>query len=157
MCFYCGCREIPLIRELIAEHERITDLGAELTAALDRLDLDDARRLLDEVAAHLEAHWRGEEAGLFTVMDQDEAYQGYLGELVAEHRDLRDLLASADLGDAADRDRIVAAMAELHGHIAKEEDGLFPASLTALSGEQWDRAIQAWETAHAAHVDTGAH
>jgi hypothetical protein len=34
MCFYCGCREIPLLRDYIAEHEHITNLGAELTKAL---------------------------------------------------------------------------------------------------------------------------
>ena len=155
MCFYCGCREIPLIRELIAEHERITDIGADLTAALDRPDLGDARALLDEITQSLETHWRGEEAGLFAVMDQDDAYHGYLGGLVAEHRDLRDLLATADLAQPADRARITAAMSELHAHIAKEEDGLFPASLTALSGEQWDQAIRAWEAMHGADVETG--
>ena len=27
MCHYCGCRQIPLIRDYIAEHELVTDLG----------------------------------------------------------------------------------------------------------------------------------
>ena len=37
---------------------------------------------------------------------------------------------------------------DLHEHIAKEEDGLFPASLTELDGEDWDTAIDAWHRAH---------
>ncbi|AYG79405.1 hypothetical protein DWB77_01519 [Streptomyces hundungensis] len=37
---------------------------------------------------------------------------------------------------------------ELHEHIAREEDGLFPASLTALSGDEWDRSMAAWRAAH---------
>ncbi|MEY9873034.1 hypothetical protein ABH931_002515 [Streptacidiphilus sp. MAP12-33] len=27
MCHYCGCREIPLIKEFIAEHESVTALA----------------------------------------------------------------------------------------------------------------------------------
>ena len=47
-----------------------------------------------------------------------------------------------------DRDRIRRAVHELHDHIAKEEDGLFPASLTALGGDEWDTAMAAWQQAH---------
>jgi hemerythrin-like domain-containing protein len=36
----------------------------------------------------------------------------------------------------------------LREHIAKEEDGLFPASLPTLDGEQWDEAMAAWRQAH---------
>ncbi|GAA1985449.1 hemerythrin domain-containing protein [Catenulispora subtropica] len=148
MCFYCGCREIPLIADLIAEHEDVTDLGAALTAALGAGDLDRARHLVREVAEKLRSHWLGEETGLFDVMRADEGYREYIDALVREHRELRDLLAGADLEQPADRARVVEAMEELYHHIAKEEDGLFPASLTALSGEQWDRAMRAWAAAH---------
>lgn len=40
------------------------------------------------------------------------------------------------------------AVDELHRHIAKEEDGLFPVSLTALTGDDWNRAMAAWRDAH---------
>jgi hypothetical protein len=43
MCFYCGCRDIPLISDLIAEHERVGDLGADLTLALRGGDVATAR------------------------------------------------------------------------------------------------------------------
>lgn len=148
MCFYCGCREVPLIRELIAEHEAVTDLGAQACALIARNELGQARKLLDEVTRQLEAHWRGEEDGLFDVMRGDPLYEGYIDALVVEHRELRTLLADADLELSTDRALIVAAFAELRGHVAKEEDGLFPASLTALSGEQWDSAMDAWRRAH---------
>ena len=148
MCFYCGCREIPLIADFIAEHEQVTDLGSELVTALRKPDLELARRLLTEVAERLRTHWLGEETGLFEAMRTDEGYRAYIDDLVQEHRDLHALLAEADLGRAADRDRVAEAMEELHHHIAKEEDGLFPASLTALSGEQWDQAMRAWAVAH---------
>lgn len=148
MCFYCGCRDIPLIRDFIAEHEQVTDLGARLTEALEHGDLDRARDVLAEVSDRLESHWQGEEDGLFAVMAREETYGEYIDALIAEHRDLRALLASADLTHPADRERVIAAMEELYAHIAKEEDGLFPASLTALSGDEWDQAIRAWELAH---------
>lgn len=152
MCFYCGCREIPLLSDYIAEHERVTDLGAQLTEALRLGDHPAAKQLLAEVAAELDSHWRGEEGGLFTAMREDEGYRGYIDKLIEEHRELRELLATADLAAPGDQERIIAAMEELHAHIAKEEDGLFPASLTAMSGEQWDRAIAAWQDAHAAEL-----
>ena len=164
MCFYCGCREIPLLQDLIAEHERVADLGARLVEAMGRGDvpvgrgdlaagrgdLPAAERLLADFAKALDSHWRGEEAGLFAAMHADEGYRDYIDALVEEHRDLRELLATADLAAADDRKRIIAAVEGLYAHIAKEEDGLFPASLTALSGEQWDRSIAAWQAAHAA-------
>jgi hypothetical protein len=61
---------------------------------------------------------------------------------------LADLLATVDVADAIDQQRIRLAVVELHEHIAKEEDGLFPASLTTLSGSDWDEAIAAWYVAH---------
>ena len=56
--------------------------------------------------------------------------------------------ATVDVGDPVDQERVRTAVLELHGHIAKEEDGLFPASLTALTGEEWNASMQAWHDAH---------
>jgi hemerythrin-like domain-containing protein len=148
MCFYCGCREVPLIREFIAEHEAVTELAAEAALALRAQDAEESGRLVGRLAGLLEAHWRGEEDGLFRAMHTEEAYAGYIDALVAEHRELRDLLAAANVRRTEDRERLLAAIDELRRHIAKEEDGLFPASLTALSGEQWDDAFAAWRRAH---------
>ncbi|MFE7573457.1 hemerythrin domain-containing protein [Streptomyces sp. NPDC057521] len=150
MCHYCGCREIPLIKEFIAEHESVTDTAGAALRALD----DGDRALVPDLVARMErelvAHWQGEERGLFTVMSADPEYAGYIDALVREHRELGAFLREIDLTRAEDIARLREAVAELHHHIAKEEDGLFPASLTALTGEEWDRSMRAWREAHPA-------
>ncbi|MFD7296041.1 hemerythrin domain-containing protein [Streptomyces sp. NPDC059897] len=153
MCHYCGCREIPLIKEFIAEHERVTDAAGDALRALERGDVAAARALVDTMARELASHWKGEEDGLFAVMRDDPEYAGYIDALVAEHRDLGALLPTLDLTDPGDVQRLKDETDELHRHIAKEEDGLFPASLTALSGDGWDASMAAWRAAHPSHSD----
>jgi iron-sulfur cluster repair protein YtfE (RIC family) len=148
MCHYCGCRHVSLIRDYIAEHERVTDLGGDAVRALDVGDLDKARRCIAKMAALLAAHWQGEENGIFRVMQREEEFAGYIAPLIDEHRQLAELLATVDVGNAADQLQIRRAVTELHEHISKEEDGLFPASLTALSRGDWDEAMAAWRDAH---------
>jgi iron-sulfur cluster repair protein YtfE (RIC family) len=148
MCHYCGCREMPLIRDYVAEHERATDLGDTAVRAIDHGDLDKARRSLVQMAVELASHWDGEENGIFRAMQTDPLYAAYIAPLVVEHRQLADLLATVDVADPEDQQRIRIAVFELREHIQKEEDGLFPASLTAMSGADWDASIEAWHAAH---------
>ncbi|MDQ8704767.1 hemerythrin domain-containing protein [Streptomyces sp. LHD-70] len=148
MCHYCGCREIPLIKEFIAEHERVTDAAGDALRALERGDTAHAADLVDFMARELGAHWRGEENGLFRVMRTDPEYADYIEALEREHRELAALLPVLDLTDPADVRTLVEAVDELHHHIAKEEDGLFPASLTALDGDEWNISMAAWREAH---------
>jgi iron-sulfur cluster repair protein YtfE (RIC family) len=148
MCHYCGCRQMPLIRDFVAEHERATTLGGDAVRALDHLELEQARGLLAQMLDELLRHWRGEEGGLFTVMSKEQEYADYIAPLVVEHRELEELLTTVDLTRPADRDRVRRAVAELEEHISKEEDGLFPASLIALNGAEWDAAMDAWAQAH---------
>ena len=115
---------------------------------MDRGDYDRPRELLAGMAEELRSHWRGEENGLFAVMRGDDLYAEHIAPLVREHRELDALLESVDLSDSGDRDRMRKAIFDLREHIAKEEDGLFPASLTALDGDAWDAAIAAWQEAH---------
>ncbi len=157
MCHYCGCRDMPLIRDY-AEHERAINLMGDAVRAMDAGDLDHASGLLARVADELTSHWRGEESGLFAAMQPDSLYAEHTAPLVAEHRALGDFLASLDIRNPADQKRIRQEADELRVHIAKEEDGLFPASLTALDGDDWDAAITAWERAHpGAHLIADAH
>lgn len=58
MCHYCGCRDMPLIRDYIAEHERVINLGGAAVRALDRGDQDHARALLASMADELDSHWQ---------------------------------------------------------------------------------------------------
>ncbi|MGW6538309.1 hemerythrin domain-containing protein [Streptomyces sp. NPDC055051] len=143
MCHYCGCRDIPLIKEFIAEHEAVTDLGGDAVRALEAGDRARAASLAADMTVLLRRHWAGEEAGLFRVMAENEEYAGYVAALVTEHRELDAFLTGLDLDEPAQREAFVSAVSELHDHIAKEEDGLFPASLTELTGEQWNRAMSA--------------
>ncbi len=96
----------------------------------------------------LRSHWQGEENGLFAVMRTDELYAEHIDPLVAEHRELARFLEAVDLTDPADQARVRREIEELYVHIAKEEDGLFPASLTALDGADWDAAMAGWQQAH---------
>jgi iron-sulfur cluster repair protein YtfE (RIC family) len=139
---------MPLIRDYVAEHEQATTLAGDAVRAIDHGELSTARRLLDELHAELTSHWQGEENGLFAVMRSEPGYAAYIEPLVVEHRELSELLTSVDLTDRADQRRVRVAVAELDEHISKEEDGLFPASLIALSGAEWDIAMAAWEEAH---------
>lgn len=148
MCHYCGCREIPLIKEFIAEHESVTDLAGGALRALESGDRDSAAEAVERMGRELRAHWQGEEQGLFAVMSADAEYAGYIDALVREHRELAGFLDRVDLSRAEDVVRLREAVDELYHHIAKEEDGLFPASLTALSGDEWDRSMTAWRAAH---------
>lgn len=139
---------MPLLRDYIAEHERVVNHGREAVRALDGGDLDRACREATAMFDELQAHWRGEEGGLFAVMRPDPLYAEYIDPLVREHRELGAFLAAADLTLPDHQDRLRVAVDELYDHIAKEEDGLFPASLTALDGADWDAAMAGWQEAH---------
>lgn len=139
---------MPLLRDYIAEHERAVDHGREAVRAMDRGELDVARRRLGEMFEELRSHWQGEENGLFAVMHTDELYAEHIDPLVAEHRELAAFLEVVDLSDPDDQKRVRKEIEELYVHIAKEEDGLFPAALTALDGPDWDAAMAGWQQAH---------
>ncbi len=148
MCQYCGCRDIPLIRDYISEHDYVLTAGHHAVAAIDRGDLAAAREFLDNMAAELRSHWKGEENGLFRVMAREELFAEHIAPLIREHRELDELLATVDIGDTEDQQALRDAVAELFEHTRKEDDGLFPAALTSLDGDQWDAAIAAWHEAH---------
>lgn len=149
MCHYCGCRQIPLIRDYIAEHEEVTELGARVLEVLGRGDAAGAAALVARMRELLLAHWQGEEEGVFAVMSEADAmYADYVAPLMAEHRTLDAFLGSIDLERPEHVTRLKRELAELGEHISREEDGLFPATLVTLSGPAWDVAIDAWHRAH---------
>lgn len=63
MCHYCGCREIPLIKEFIAEHESVTDVAGGALRALDSGDRSLAAELVARMERELWAHWQGRSRG----------------------------------------------------------------------------------------------
>lgn len=139
---------MPLLRDYIAEHERAVDHGREAVRAMDRGELDVARLRLGEMFEELRSHWQGEENGLFAVMRTDELYAEHIDPLVVEHHELAAFLEVVDLSAPDDQKRVREEIEELYVHIAKEEDGLFPAALTALDGPDWDAAMAGWQQAH---------
>jgi iron-sulfur cluster repair protein YtfE (RIC family) len=139
---------MPLIRDYVAEHERAMNLGGDAVRSIDRGDLDEAGALLAALRQELRTHWRGEERGIFAVMRSEPEYDAYIRPLEQEHRELDELLTTVDLRDRGDQQKIRVAVDELYEHILKEEDGLFPASLIALGGAEWDAAMEAWAEAH---------
>ena len=134
MCHYCGCRHIPLIRDYIDEHERVLDLG---------------HRALEEIGhGALVSDSQGEEEVEFALMRGDELYREHIDPLIAEHRELDEVLRTFDVHDAEHRAMLKEQVAELRIHISKEEDGIFPVTLVEFSGPEWDAAIDAWHRAH---------
>ena len=148
MCHYCGCRQIPLIRDYIAEHEHVLDLGERALEEMGRGALDDAQATVDQMRAELRSHWQGEEDGVFALMRGDELYRQHIDPLIAEHRELDELLRTMDVRDEHQLAVLQEQVAELRVHISKEEDGLFPVTLVEFSGPEWDAAIDAWHRAH---------
>ena len=148
MCHYCGCRQIPLIRDYIAEHEHVLDLGERALEEMGRGALDDAQATVDQMRAELRSHWQGEEDGVFALMRGDELYREHIDPLIAEHRELDELLRTMDVRDEHQLAVLQEQVAELRVHISKEEDGIFPVTLVEFSGPEWDAAIDAWHRAH---------
>ena len=148
MCHYCGCRQIPLIRDYIAEHERVLGLGLQALDEIGRGALEDAQATVGRMRAELLAHWQGEEEGVFALMRGEELYRRHIDPLVAEHRELDALLQDLDVTEREDQVRLGHEVDELRVHISKEEDGIFPVTLVEFSGPEWDAAIDAWQRAH---------
>ena len=135
MCEYCGCQSLSVIAELTAEHDRLRDLGRALAEAADAHDLTRARALSRAMRDVLGPHTAVEEGGLFPAMTGD--FPDQIGALTGEHREID---SGLDLDAAQDGwpDRVHAVLATLFEHILKEQDGVFPASLTTLSARDWE-------------------
>lgn len=62
--------------------------------------------------------------------------------LQEEHRAIEDVLGEAADGVPSDPSwdrRLLAALGVLRAHVLKEQDGVFPAALSRLDPEDWDR------------------
>ena len=61
MCHYCGCRQIPLIRDYIAEHEHVLELGMHAVEQAGRGALDEAQATVARMRAEVEEKARTEQ------------------------------------------------------------------------------------------------
>ncbi len=138
MCEYCGCQAIEVIADLTAEHDRLCELSRDLSDAARSADLRAARTLTDSMRAILGPHTAVEESGLFPALAGE--FPEQIAVLTGEHRAIDAGLAELAEGAPATgwADRVLAALGQLFEHILKEQDGVFPAALAALSSHDWN-------------------
>ena len=135
MCSYCGCRNIPMIAQLNAEHDAIVNSSYALEIAFRDQDVEAARVACKELGELLHPHTRREEYGLFAEMKKDELFTDHVASLCAEHAELDSELEAIEAGDLASIPKMLTL---LNNHIDREENGLFPAALAYLDDTQWD-------------------
>lgn len=140
MCEYCGCQQIAVLEELTREHDAVVAVIGQVRLHLAAGRLDDAARCCRAMTAILDPHTVVEEDGLFPELSDD--YPDHVAALRREHHDIAHVLAEAADAvptDSAWPERLQRTMFALREHILKEQDGVFPAALTSLDGEQWAR------------------
>lgn len=141
MCEYCGCQSLTVIGDLTREHDVVVELISHVRDAHRAGDTGLMARLARRIGAVLEPHTQVEEHGLFPALADD--FPEQMAALEAEHRIVEAVLEEAEAGtprDVAWPDRLIRALGLLREHILKEQDGVFPAALAALSTEQWEEA-----------------
>lgn len=141
MCEYCGCQTITAIKELTREHDEIADLIGDVHVAYQADDLAQMIMLSREIAAVLKQHTVVEEQGLFPVLAFD--FPEQIAILEGEHRRIDAVLTETHRcqgrSDPSWPSRLIAVLTLLRQHMRKEQDGVFPAALSTLTAEQWDR------------------
>ena len=143
MCEYCGCQQIAVIVELTREHDAVVAILGSVRGVLAAGHLDDAAACCRELLALLGPHTVVEEDGLFPELADE--YPDHVVALRAEHREIESVLAEAVDGPPTDSTwpgRLERIAFLLREHILKEQDGVFPAALSTLDGDQWERVEQ---------------
>lgn len=140
MCEYCGCQDVTVIGELTREHDAVVALIGQVRRDLADGRWDDVVRRCAQMTGILEPHTVVEEKGLFPLLADD--FPDHVDALQREHREIEAALAevvAAAPGDPAVTDRLMRTLFELREHILREQDGVFPAALTSLDGDGWQR------------------
>ncbi len=140
MCEYCGCQALATIEELTREHDAALDLMRTARLATAQGDLPAVRDACRELLLLLAPHNAVEEQALFVAMHEENPEHVDL--LLSEHRLVHAVLnglAHEAPSEEWER-RLTEALHTLREHIAKEQDGLFPAALATLSTAQWEAA-----------------
>lgn len=154
MCDYCGCRFIPPIADLSAEHDRLMDLAYELRRLAEAGSRDRVVEILDgEFASLLRHHTDKEERGIFTQLRSTGEADTRLDALIGEHRDIEAQLARVHRGDDGWQEAVGRLASDLSGHIIDEEVDLFPYAMYELDDTQWDTVAEVHDAAGATRSD----
>ena len=140
MCEYCGCQALATIDELTREHDAALDLMRTARTAIAVGDLPAVRDVCRQLLRLLAPHNAVEEQALFLAMREENPE--HVDILLSEHRLIHAVLDDLAHGTPS-QDwllRLTDALHTLREHIAKEQDGLFPAALATLSTTQWEAA-----------------
>lgn len=138
MCEYCGCQDIAAIAELTREHDAVVAEIAHVRVAVRDGDAEAAGEVARRISRILGPHTSVEEHGLFPHLEHE--FPDHIAALEREHREIEAVLAVADRGTPSDPcwpQQLLGAMELLRDHILKEQDGLFPASLSILDESGW--------------------
>ena len=138
MCDYCGCRTVPLVRELMEEHDAILDDASDVRVALESGDRAAVMAALVPLAGHLAPHVRREELGIFTALRRHGDFVDEVEALEGEHVDLDQRLAALDPGGDDFVTAVHDLLESLAEHIERENLGVFPVSVVSLDAEGWD-------------------
>jgi hypothetical protein len=141
VCEYVGCQDVPAIAALNSEHDQIREVARDPARAAiegDRLAAAHAAARLLAVLALLGPHTEIEERALFPAMAVE--FADHVDCLPGDHRRIE--VASPTIADrrgAAEGwvKRLGATLAELFTHILRGQDGLFPATLSVRTPDQW--------------------
>lgn len=140
MCEYCGCQQIAAIATLTAEHDQIRAVARVVDLAGRDGDYPAVRSAARQLLDLLGPHTAIEEQGLFPAMAGE--FGEHVRSLEADHRQIHSVLAglTSTCSPAVGWQREVATVVQvLFDHILREQDGLFPATLSVLSAQDWDR------------------
>lgn len=138
MCEYCGCQSIAAIRELTVEHDAVVEEIGEVTRRLHDGHTGAAVEACRRISGILLPHTAVEEQGLFPAMAVE--FPDQVEVLHREHRAIEAVLAECadDVpADPAWPNRVIQTLDLLRTHILKEQDGVFPATLSVLGNDDW--------------------
>lgn len=135
MCSYCGCEAETVVAKLMSDHGIIADLSYRVSKAMDDGHLEQAARLVAELAAVFTSHSLEEEAGLFTQLRLAGEANLEVEGLVDDHRRLRAALSEADA--ASDPAHLRRLLDDLARHAQIEDTDLFPFAMQQLPDARW--------------------
>jgi hemerythrin-like domain-containing protein len=143
VCEYCGCRQVPPIAELMAEHDDLVSEGDLVLRALAAGDREQALSHLERLVAHLAGHVAKEERGLFTALRDQQEYVDEVEALEQEHVSFDVAVAALEPGEPGFDDRVKALLTDLDHHVDRENVGIFPVSVVTLGARGWERVDRA--------------